>query len=372
MVTSGSTSKIDVGVCRTVDVSEIKPSKYNARDQKLEKNDDQEFIDLCNSIRENGLIEPIVVRSSDGRYEAVAGSRRLRALKHIGVKHAPTIVRKFSDNDVRIASLVENIHKSLDNDEKVLNILAIYKEAGGWDAKTVKSYLGQMVYFKTRGIKNKPDSRDSRGRPQEVFVPEDFKAFCARISYTPATQAKMINEYENELLAQEEIKKYRVFDEHPYVQQHAIREASHAARKEIPMIVQQAAHDLQTGVWDKDKETGKYEHYPGLSESVKNVPDFETNPVRAREEINRVGERLFQLITGGEINMADSDRSLQFASSKKAKGNMNDLVKYHMGPHDLAALQYTIIPLQHALTIFQEVLYDAVEDENKKSKVLKP
>ncbi len=66
---------------------------------------------LANSIKEYGIIQPLVVRKDGQEYELIAGERRLRASKLIGLKEVPVIVREYSEQRKLEASLVENIQR---------------------------------------------------------------------------------------------------------------------------------------------------------------------------------------------------------------------------------------------------------------------
>src|SRR5688572_5433028 len=68
--------------------------------------------ELARSIREQGVIQPILVRAVDlDRYELIAGERRLRAVKHLGLQEIPAIVRRVADADVLEMSIIENIQR---------------------------------------------------------------------------------------------------------------------------------------------------------------------------------------------------------------------------------------------------------------------
>jgi ParB family chromosome partitioning protein len=75
---------------------------------------DEELDDLSRSIREKGLLQPIVARSrSDGQsYEIVAGERRWRAAQRAGVHDVPVIVRELSDGEALEVALIENIQRA--------------------------------------------------------------------------------------------------------------------------------------------------------------------------------------------------------------------------------------------------------------------
>jgi len=67
--------------------------------------------ELIDSIRERGIIQPLIVRKVQGRYELIAGERRLRASREVGLKEAPVIVREASDQEVIELALIENLQR---------------------------------------------------------------------------------------------------------------------------------------------------------------------------------------------------------------------------------------------------------------------
>ncbi len=80
--------------------------------QPRTKFDDEAIASLAASIREVGILQPIVVRrSEDGRYEVIAGERRLRAAKVAGLASVPVVLRDSGDADLLREALIENIHR---------------------------------------------------------------------------------------------------------------------------------------------------------------------------------------------------------------------------------------------------------------------
>ena len=67
--------------------------------------------ELAASIKEQGLLQPLVVRSIDGGFEVVAGERRLKAARKIGLLKVPVIVRDVSDQQALVLALVENLQR---------------------------------------------------------------------------------------------------------------------------------------------------------------------------------------------------------------------------------------------------------------------
>lgn len=80
--------------------------------QPRTKFDDDALSSLAASIREVGILQPIVVRrAEDGRYELIAGERRLRAAKAAGLATVPVVIRDSGDDDMLREALIENIHR---------------------------------------------------------------------------------------------------------------------------------------------------------------------------------------------------------------------------------------------------------------------
>lgn len=74
--------------------------------------DPEALAELVHSIREIGLLQPVVVREVGDHYELIAGERRLRASKEAGLAHIPAIIRATDDDDLLRDALLENLHRS--------------------------------------------------------------------------------------------------------------------------------------------------------------------------------------------------------------------------------------------------------------------
>lgn len=90
-----------------VPLSSIAPSPFQPRTVFR----DELLTELVNSIREHGIIQPLIVRVRGEKYELIAGERRWRAAVKVGVPHAPVIVREASDRDVLELALIENLQR---------------------------------------------------------------------------------------------------------------------------------------------------------------------------------------------------------------------------------------------------------------------
>ena len=73
--------------------------------------DDNKLSDLILSIKEKGVLQPILVRSRDNGYEVIAGERRLRAARALGMEEVPVIVKSVNDGEALVLALVENIQR---------------------------------------------------------------------------------------------------------------------------------------------------------------------------------------------------------------------------------------------------------------------
>jgi len=70
-----------------------------------------ELDELANSIREKGVIQPLLVRSTGGEYEIVAGERRWRAAQRAGLRELPVVIRNLADGEVLEIGIIENVQR---------------------------------------------------------------------------------------------------------------------------------------------------------------------------------------------------------------------------------------------------------------------
>ena len=90
-----------------IEINDIKPNSNQPR-----KTFDEEKLDeLASSIKEHGLIQPVVLRSVKNGYEIVAGERRWRAARKIGLKEIPCIVKELTDEENMLLAIIENMQR---------------------------------------------------------------------------------------------------------------------------------------------------------------------------------------------------------------------------------------------------------------------
>jgi ParB family chromosome partitioning protein len=100
----------DAGAARDVPIETIRPGAYQPRSHF----GDDELDALAQSIREKGIIQPLLVRPVDdaeAAFELVAGERRWRAAQRVGLHQVPVIVRNFGDSEALEIALVENLQR---------------------------------------------------------------------------------------------------------------------------------------------------------------------------------------------------------------------------------------------------------------------
>jgi len=91
-----------------IDINNVRPNPRQPRAAFQE----EEITKMADSIREFGVVQPVIVRSVGTDYELIAGERRLRAAKMAGLKKIPAIIRETSETDSLEIALIENIHRS--------------------------------------------------------------------------------------------------------------------------------------------------------------------------------------------------------------------------------------------------------------------
>src|SRR5438874_5213356 len=91
----------------TIETARIRPGRYQPRTRM----DEQALAELAQSIRAQGLLQPVVVRPVAGGYELIAGERRWRAAQMAGLTQIPAVVRDVPDGAALVMALIENIQR---------------------------------------------------------------------------------------------------------------------------------------------------------------------------------------------------------------------------------------------------------------------
>jgi len=124
---------------RYVSVDLIDPNPYQPRTQENE----QALDELAASIREHGVVQPIVVKPDRSRYVLIAGQRRLEAARRCDLQVVPAIVREADDREMLELALVENIHREDLNCVDRAEAYRRYQTSFALSAEQISERLGQ-------------------------------------------------------------------------------------------------------------------------------------------------------------------------------------------------------------------------------------
>jgi len=124
-------------VGQLIPVEEVDPNPNQPR-QSL-----GDLSELTASIREKGILEPILVRPRDGRFQIIAGERRYRAAVDVGLDEVPCIVRECDDAEVIEIALIENLQRKDLNPFEEANGLRTLAEKYGYTHEAMAERLGK-------------------------------------------------------------------------------------------------------------------------------------------------------------------------------------------------------------------------------------
>jgi ParB family chromosome partitioning protein len=161
---------------RFIEIKMIQPNKLNPRSEFNKK----ELDELSDSIKENGLLQPLVVRPKDDFFEVVVGERRYRASQQAGLEIIPALIHPYSDEEVIELNLIENIQRTDLNAVEKAKACKLLRERsferyGTWDKiasrigvnpETVKSWIRTLGLpeeiqkrIAPRGIQRVPEGK---------------------------------------------------------------------------------------------------------------------------------------------------------------------------------------------------------------------
>ena len=139
-----------------VKLSELRSNPYQPR----QKFDQEKLVELANSIKEYGVLEPIIVTKSIKGYEIVAGERRKKASELAGLETIPAIIKEFTDSEMMQIALLENIQRenltAIEEAEAYSNLLKVLNVTQEELANKIgksRTYITNMV-----GLLNLPES----------------------------------------------------------------------------------------------------------------------------------------------------------------------------------------------------------------------
>ena len=146
-------------------VKDIKASPFQPRRHF----DQQQIEELAASIRERGLIQPLVVRKVDGMYELIAGERRLRAVTSLGQTTVKVVVHEATDQEVAELALIENLQRADLTPLEEAEQYRLLQEKFGMKQETIAQHVGKsraVVANMVRLLDLAPEVRDMLNQQQ--------------------------------------------------------------------------------------------------------------------------------------------------------------------------------------------------------------
>ena len=191
-----------------VDINEILPNRFQPRI----KFDEEEILELSDSIKEHGVIQPIVVRTIGDKYEIIAGERRYKASVLAGKETVPVIVKNLNDKDSAEIALIENVQrKNLTPIEEALSYKKIL-DMGYITQENLAVKLGKSQPAVANKIRLLNLSDEVQEALLENKISERHARSLLKLS-TSSQQNKMLDRIINERLtvrrADEEIEKMK-------------------------------------------------------------------------------------------------------------------------------------------------------------------
>lgn len=122
-----------------IDIDQLSPSPFQPRT----KFDEKAIDELAQSIRETGILQPILAAPAGGRYSIVVGERRWRAAQKAGLKKVPVIVRNLTKERQMEASIIENIQRENLNPMEVARSFKKWIEVMGFSQEDVAEKVGK-------------------------------------------------------------------------------------------------------------------------------------------------------------------------------------------------------------------------------------
>jgi ParB family chromosome partitioning protein len=123
----------------TLPISKIEPNP----DQPRKEFDEEKLQELADSIKQHGVLQPILVRKTGSTYQIVAGERRYQASKLAGLKEIPAVIRDISDEDVFQLALIENLQRADLNPVEEAQGLRQLVDQKGWTQEKVAQVLSK-------------------------------------------------------------------------------------------------------------------------------------------------------------------------------------------------------------------------------------
>lgn len=151
-----------------IPLTEIRSNPYQPRKEF----DEQSLREFADSIKEHGVIQPIIVKKSIKGYEIIAGERRTRASKMAGKETIPAIIREFTDQEMMEIALIENIQREDLNPIEEAEALAKIIESNGMTQEEAAKKFGKSRSYITNilGLLSLPEKTKKYVREGKISM----------------------------------------------------------------------------------------------------------------------------------------------------------------------------------------------------------
>lgn len=155
-----------------IDINKIEPNK----EQPRKSFNEDSLIELSESIKQHGIVQPLVVTKKDDYFEIIAGERRWRAAKKAGLKEVPVVVKDYSPQEIMEIALIENIQREdLNPVEEAMAYQRLIKE---YDLK--QDEVAERVSKSRTTITNSLRLLKLDDRVQDMLIQESISSGHAR------------------------------------------------------------------------------------------------------------------------------------------------------------------------------------------------
>ena len=249
---------------KALPISDIYPNPFQPRIEFS----DEELAELSQSISENGLIQPIIVRKSDIiGYELIAGERRLRACKRLGMTEIPAVVKEVTDQESRKQAIIENLQRS--------NLNPIE------EAKAYRSLINELAYSHEELAKAMGKSRPYISNSLRLLqLPQEIQ--------TSIENGKLSQGHARALLAIEDTKKQLTIYHQVLTEKWSVR----TLEKRLQELPKKQKSKKDIHIKDKEKELEKSLVLPVTLRYHKNHSGTIQIHFSTEEDFNRIINKL--------------------------------------------------------------------------------
>ena len=320
-----------------VPIEDIIPNRFQPRLAF----DDASLNDLALSIKQHGIIQPLVLRRKNDKYEIIAGERRYKAAKMAGLVSVPAIISNLSDKDSAQVAIVENVQRK--------NLSAI-EEAKSYQALLDKGYMTQEDLAKKMGLSQSNISNKLRlltldESVQQAVIQEKISERHARSllkvkdkEMQKVLLTKIINERLTVKQLEDEIKKIMPASEEDTTTGNGVSNINefiaNVTNKLNTQINQQELEDLaneEKGLKEPQEDFSDLpiiESIPNISNIINNSVDI--NPMNEQKGLKEPKEEILNLNENMNTNITPekmTNKFFNFLESEAANMNFDEVVK---------------------------------------------